>query len=109
MQQEYTNDFMLDADGKPAGGLSRAKGISIVWQNGPLGAPDDPNRREPNGAFVETLLAISRDRLQWYNDNGFECEENTEAIRHINIALKALAERTARRTRQGVEGTHEGN
>jgi len=107
--QPYDIQFDLDGNGKPAGGCARAVGLEVTFQNGPLGAPGDPNRQEPNGAFVETLIAIARDRIQWYNDNGFGCRENSCAITKLDEALHWLNARTARRTDQGVEGTHKGN
>jgi len=109
MHQPYVNAFRLDENGKPAGGSSHATGIQIEWQNGPLGAPDDPERKEPNGAFVQTIIAIARDRIQWYNDNGFACRENSCAITKLDEAQHWLNDRTNRRTAQGVEGTHQGN
>lgn len=107
MQQPFECTNLLDNDGKPAGGTASATGVKIEWQNGPLGRGED--RKEPNGAFVETLLGITRARILWYNDSGFECPENTEALEAIDTALAALNKRTERRENQGVEGTHEGS
>lgn len=99
-----------DADGNPAGGYAEATGLQIRWQDGPLGR--DRQRKEPNGAFVETALRACVDRLDFYQtakDGRFECGENARAIHHIEMALAAMAERTARREAAAVEGTHEGN
>lgn len=107
MQQEYTHVFKLDADGNPAGGHSIGEGISITWQNGPLGRGDE--RQLPNGAFVETLIAIAKDRLEWYqteSDGRFACQENADAMQHLHMALSILNQRTARREVEGTEGTH---
>lgn len=100
----------LDADGNPAGGNAYAYGMDIWWQNGPLGAPDDPERQEPNGAFVETVIRAARQRIAYYqiaSDGRFNCRENAEAIVALGIALDALDRRTQRRTEAGTEGTHE--
>lgn len=106
MQQDFSASNQLDADGKPAGGFVSGKGLSITWQDGPLGRGAE--RLEPNGAFVETVIAAAEQRLQWYNASGFACDENTEAIGHLHLALAVLNSRTARREAAGVEGTHEG-
>jgi len=107
MKQPIHSEHWLDSDGRPQGGITQARGLLISWQNGPLGRGDE--RREPNGAFVETVIAAVLDRIGFYNDAGFACDENEEAIDHLNMALDALNRRTARREAAGVEGTHEGS
>lgn len=107
MHQPMIAENYLDADGKPAGGMVEAIGLNVSWQNGPLGRGDD--RIEPNGAFVETLIEAARQRIEWYNANGFACRENSLAITKLEEALHWLNARTARREAAGVEGTHEGN
>lgn len=96
-----------DAEGRPAGGSASAIGLSITWQNGPLGSGD--GRQAPNGAFVETVLTVALERLEFYQDSPFRCRENALAITKIEEALHWLNSRTARRVAAGVEGTHEGN
>lgn len=49
----FWHENRVDADGNPAGGSLSGKGLSIEWQDGPLGRGAD--RKEPNGAFVETV------------------------------------------------------
>ncbi len=106
MLTEFTSDHWV-ADGIPAGGMSSAKGVQIFWQNGPLGR--DGDRQEPNGAFVETVIAIVKDRLTYYQTamaGKFNCEENQRAIDALDFALDALGERTKSREARKVEGTH---
>lgn len=91
-------------DGKPAGGSVRATGLSIDWQDGPLGR--DADRIEPNGAFVETVIAAAIQRLEHYNSTEFRCRENSLAITHLEEALHWCQHRTAAREARGVEGTH---
>lgn len=93
-----------DAEGRPAGGASSGRGFAISWQNGPLGRGDE--RREPNGAFVEDVLAACLDRLEVYQASEFACDENADAIAYVRDALARLEARTARRIAAGVEGTH---
>lgn len=109
MQQAFTSTHENDESGRPAGGHSEATGISVTWQNGPLGRAGTDERIEPNGAFVETLIAIAADRIRYYNENGFGCRENSLAITKLEEAIHWLNARTSRRTQQGVEGTHEGS
>lgn len=99
----------MDEHKRPAGGYVDGIGISINWQDGPLGAPDDPNRMDPNGAFVEDVIRIALARLEFYQIGQFQCSENAEAIEYLRGALQALNHRTERRTKAGVEGTHDGN
>lgn len=107
MQQQISVENFLDENGKPAGGTVNGAGITIHWQNGPLGRGDD--RIPPNGAFVEGVIEAARQRIEWYNANGFACRENSLAITKLEEALHWLNARTARREAAGVEGTHEGN
>lgn len=96
-----------DANGNPAGGYVRATGVHIAWQNGPLGRGDD--RKEPNGAFVETVIEAARQRVQFYQtaSNGkFACRENAIAITKLEEALMWLDKRTRDREARQVEGTH---
>lgn len=103
----YQN-FKTD-EGFPFGGWAVGTGFNIKWQRGPLVDPETGNRLEPNGAFVETVLKAVLQRIEFYQDSPFNCEENAAAIFHIKGALEALNTRTARRTDQGVEGTWEGS
>ena len=103
MNQEFESEHWLDDNGNPAGGYAVATGIDITWQNGPLGRGEE--RIEPNGAFVETLIAIVMDRLEFYQTK-FPCRENEIAIRELDTALMVLNARTLRRERAGIEGTH---
>lgn len=107
MLQEFLSENCLDDEGNPAGGTCDAPGLSITWQDGPLGQGE--GRKEPNGTFVETVLAAARQRLIHYQTaaNGkFNCWENGEAILHLDYALKTLDKRTKAREARAVEGTH---
>ncbi len=99
----------LDANGKPAGGSAEvclfrnSLVASVKFQDGPI-----KESKGRNGAFVEDLIYIAQKRIEFYNAAGFECVENNDALHHLQKAMEALQARTARRTEQGVEGTHEG-
>lgn len=104
---KFTEDHSLDVDGNPAGGESSGVGVNVRWQNGPLGRDED--RVPPNGAFVETLIAIVLGRLNFYqtaSDGRFKCRENALAITKLEEALHWLDHRTRERESRQVEGTH---
>lgn len=107
MQKFTTVTNRVDADGNPAGGRVYATGLEINWQDGPLGRGAE--RKEPNGAFVETVINAALQRLEFYqkvSGGKFYCVENETAIEHLNVALAVLGDRTRSREARGVEGTH---
>jgi hypothetical protein len=105
--QQFQAVNNLDDKGNPAGGWVSGMGLSITWQNGPLGR--DAERSEPNGAFVETVIRAAQQRIEHYNEGQFRCRENSLAIDGLEEALHWLGHRTARREAEATEGTHEGN
>lgn len=105
MLSDFFSEHWKDENGNPSGGISSAKGITISWQNGPLGRGG--NRKEPNGAFVETVIAIASERLEFYQASKFECVENLEAIEFLRKALQVLNRRTINREKRNVEGSHQ--
>lgn len=105
--QDYTAANHLDDEGRPAGGFVSGVGLRIDWQDGPLAV--NGIRREPNGAFVETVIEAAKQRIEHYQTTQFHCEENARAVLHLEAALDVLNSRTARRVAAGIEGTHQGN
>jgi len=104
MLAEYKAENRKDENGNPTGGSVRGTGMSIDWQDGPLGRGAE--RKEPNGAFVETVIDAARQRIQFYQDSKFNCRENAIAITKLEEALLWLNKRTADREKRQVEGTH---
>jgi len=104
MLQSIVGKHDVDENGMPAGGHTTGRGIEIQWQNGPLGRGKD--RKEPNGAFVEGVIAAAIDRIQWYQASKFKCRENSLAITKLEEALLWLQWRTMQREQRQVEGTH---
>lgn len=96
-------DHRLNADGVPTGGTTKGVGLDITWQDGPLGRGAD--RKEPNGAFVESALSAAIGRLQFFQSH-FPSRENAVALTHMETALLWLNKRTQDREARGVEGTH---
>ena len=93
-----------DENGNPAGGNTYGNGFAIAWQNGPLGRGID--RKVPNGAFVEDIIFSAINRLEFYQNSKFACEENAEALKALRFASEWLDSRTLKRDKRGVEGTH---
>ena len=104
---EPTCENWLDENENPAGGVAFGPGYAISWQNGPLGRGND--RKEPNGAFVESVIKAAAQRIDHYQDSKFNCEENAKALVCLNEALAHLNSRTGRREEQKTEGTHSGS
>lgn len=104
MKQGHFEEHWSDVNQNPAGGVSSGRGFTISWQNGPLGRGDE--RREPNGAFVEDVLAAVIGRIECYQASRFNCAENDTALFHLKSAAEALDARTRSREARAVEGTH---
>jgi len=97
---------VLDDDGNPSGGTASGLGLSIAWQDGPLGR--EP--ATPNGAFVDDLIEAARQRLEFYQKAAggkFACRENALAITKLEEALHWLYARRMEREKRGVQGTHQ--
>jgi hypothetical protein len=104
--QGFTAENFNDEDGNPASGYVDGTGFRIAWQNGPLFDAETGTRKEPTGAFVEDVIAAALQRIAYYQQGKFACEENRLAIEHLDTALEALHDRTRDREARGVEGTH---
>lgn len=59
----------------------------------------------PNGMTNEALLAVLVDRLECLQRGPRACDENRDALRGLNEALRALKHRTVRRIEEGTVGT----
>ena len=104
MRQEFFSEHWNDPNGNPEGGVSTGKGFCISWQRGPLGVGEE--RREPNGAFVEDIIHAAIERIEFYQNSQFNCQENQDALYHLRRAAERLDDRTRSRESRQVEGTH---
>lgn len=59
-----------------------------------------------NGVTLEAVLAACGHRLEGFQSGKFACDDNQEALDHINAAIAALQRRTRNRIARGVEGSH---
>ena len=95
-----------DPSGNLHGGTVEGIGLSIKWQQGPLGRVEEGIRVEPNGAFVETVISAAIKRIEFYQNSKFNCRENAIALTHLETALLWLNKRTQDREERKIEGTH---
>lgn len=86
----------------PDGGAAYGEGFCITWQRGSL-----ENGR--NGAFLIEILNVCKAQLLFYQKSKFPCQENVEALEHLQKCIDVLDSRINRRRQQGILGTHEGN
>ncbi len=75
--------------------------IDIVFQHG---APDEVGL---NGCRIEDVIDHLIQRLLDFQGRMLACEENAEALNHLEQACEALVKRRRRRELQGVLGTRE--
>ena len=107
MLDKFQAENKVDENNNPAGGYVIGTGLKIEWQNGPIGRGAE--RIEPNGAFVETVIAAVVQRIEFYqtaSNKKFACRENAIAITKLEEALLWLNKRTVDREKRQVEGTH---
>lgn len=95
-----------DDDGNPAGGIAYGVGLSIRWQDGPRAVEGEP-LAPANGAFVEDVIDLARQRLEFFQESKYRCRENALAITKLEEALHWLEHRRRDRASRGVEGRHE--
>jgi hypothetical protein len=84
--------YRLSAD-EPFPGFS----VTLNFQLGPI--------NEVNGITNEVLLAIVRDRLEYFQKGNYACRENALALTKIEETLQWLHWRTRRQMAAGTEGT----
>ena len=95
------NVFLANEDGTrdvaggqaQSGDLFTGLKLFIKWQDGPV---DRTKNENANGTFVEDVLEVCRNRLLAYQQSRFNCEENAQAISHIQAAIQKLIDRRAR-------------
>lgn len=74
--------------------------VDIHFQEGPI------KECGVNGVCNEDLINMVLCRLQHFQESEFKCDENANAIIYLKSALDELRNRTNKREKRGVEGTH---
>lgn len=74
--------------------------LVLDFQNGPI------KEAGVNGVMDENLIAIVIDRLRGFQSGPYACDENAGALESLEMSLGYMRERTIRREKQGIEGTH---
>jgi hypothetical protein len=70
----------------------------ISFQNGPV------LEAGINGITQEALITVCIDRLRCFQSGDFACDDNLDALTHLEAALTCLQKRTRDRLSRGVEG-----
>lgn len=60
-----------------------------------------------NGCRIEDVIEVAQNRLLDHQGRGMSCEENADALYHLEMAREALVTRRRRREVQGVLNTHQ--
>ncbi len=94
--------YGLDTNTNLSAGADRDETRALIlFQNGPI------KEFGVNGLTHEALLAITIDRLRYFQAGPFSCRDNAIALTHLEEALMWLQRRTCERIKRGVEGTHQ--
>jgi hypothetical protein len=80
-------------------GFVRKQYIIIDFQRGPV--PEVG----VNGCRIEDVIDVLQNRLLDHQGRDLACEENSQALYHLEMAKEALNERVRRRQAQGVLNT----
>lgn len=116
MERRVKTECAINHDGLSTGGISSFSGtwgsskhdsLRIMWfgSEGLYGGYEDGS--PTGGAFVEDVLQAAHDRLSFFQRTVMACNENAEAIAHIEAAMTTLARRQDRRKAEGTLGTTE--
>ena len=87
------------SENKPNGGTSYGIGFIIAWQRGSL------IEEGRNGAYLIEVLEACEDELR-HKNTYFPCQENEDALPHLQKCLEYLRSRIERRKTDGIYGTH---
>jgi hypothetical protein len=96
INQNWTND-----SGTHDGGVSTGIGFTISWQRGPI------NVAGRNGAFLIEVMEACHSQLEYFQNSAYSCQENIEALEHLDKAIQSIKSRRSRREAEGTLGTHQ--
>ena len=101
--EEVITSNWTDSDGNHDGGVSTGIGFTISWQRGSL------NEAGRNGAFLIEVLESCLSQIEYFQSAKFQCQENADAIYHLEESISYLQSRLNRRKNSGTLGTTQGN
>jgi hypothetical protein len=104
MLNKPINKTWVNDEGFPDGGVSTGIGFTIAWQRGRVDKDWEDSR---NGAFLIEVLEACKHQLDGYQNKAWACQENTEALAHLNLCIYSLKSSCSRREAQGILGTHQ--
>ena len=97
---------VCDDNANPTGGYAHGVGMCIAWQDCPRGKNPDGTLGPATGAFVEDALVAAAQRLAYFQQSKYACDENAAALQHINDAIDIMQSRAEKRANRGVLGQH---
>lgn len=112
-EQLINSEFTTDGAGNPTGGTTKMHlpypedsgstrlVLLVHYQDGIVGEDGQ------TGAFVEDVLEVARQRLQFFQTSKFRCRENAIALTKIEEALQWLDWHIRQRLIRGVENTYD--
>ena len=59
-----------------------------------------------NGAFVEDVVMATIKRMEFFQDSDYACEENANAVRHLQLAYDFMMQRRKNREERQILGLH---
>lgn len=92
------NQNWTEQDGDHDGGVSYGPGFAISWQRGPI------KETHRNGAFLIDVLEACHHQLAYFQNSKYACQENDDALKHLEKAIASLESRRARRGNAGTLG-----
>ncbi len=75
--------------------------LLVLFQNGPI------KECGVNGVTDQSLVALVIDRYRGFQSGQYSCDDNAEALAHLEAFMECSKRRTKARIARGVEGTHE--
>lgn len=95
------HQYLIVKEGRKTYDLNAVVG-EIQFQKGPRDEKDSIN-----GVLLVDILEIAKDVLMGYQLGPYNCNENAEALNHIEKALECLNNRTKDRAKRNVLGKYE--
>ena len=100
-EDKTNHQYLVVKEGKMTYDLNAVVG-EIQFQKGPRN-----DKNSIHGVLLVDILEIAKDVLFSYQQGPYNCDENAEALNHIEKALECLNNRTKDRAARNVLGKYE--